>query len=301
MFRHRLPLLLGLFILLLLGLRLSYELAFDRFQAHRRTVTPWTEIYQGVSYLSRRLPDDPEGRGMMYLIRVDLNVPGTDVWLRPSAPDQAQSLDGFYDLQYPWQFAKREHLAVTINGTYFSAVQRLNSVPRMLRSMLFYGADARQAGPIVIDHHVAGDKGHGVFIWLDDDLTPHMRIHSWRQNLKDLEIGKFAVTNWYPVVQDGRIGAGAESAKTCQLHARTVFGIDTDKRLLYLACFERASYLLVARELVREGVPDAITFDGGGSSCLTLGDQARHIRPGTVLGGLRPVGSVLGIRANPLP
>jgi len=296
-----LPALLGLCILLLLGLRLSYEIAFDRFHVHRRAVTPWTEIYQGVSYLSKRLPDDPEGRGMMHLIRVDLNVPGTGVYVRPYFQTEADPQAGFYHLEYPWQFAKREHLAVTVNGTYFSPLQPAFALPGPLRKLCFYGGLASQSGPLVIDHHVVGDKGHGVFIWLDDDLTPHMRNHSWRQNLKDLEIGRFAFTNWYPMVQDGQLGTGAVPVKISQLHARTALGIDTDKRLLYLAGFERASYLMVARQLMLEGVRDAITFDGGGSSCLTIGEEARHIQPGTVLGGLRPVGTMVGIRANPLP
>ena len=295
-FRYRLPLLAGLLILGLVGLRIVNMVRKVQFQGHRRQVIPWTEIYRGVHYTSRRLPDSPQGGGMMYMVRVDLNVPGTSIYLRPYFKMESDALSGFYHLKYPWQFVKREHLAVTVNGTFFAPLPSHRSLPGPLRSLILYGELASQAGPIVINHHVAGTKAHGVFIWWGDDLTPHMKIHSWKQNLKDLEIGRFAVANWYPLVQNGQLGNDAEPAATDKLHARTALGIATGNKLIYLAAFEHASLLLVARQLSKAGVPDAIAFDGGGSSCMTIGEQARNIKPGTVLGGLRPVGSVFGIR-----
>jgi len=297
-------LLLGLFILLLLGLRLSHMLAFDRLQAHRRTVSPWTEIFQGVSYLSKRLPDDPQGRGMMYLIRVDLNVPGTDFHSRPYFQNESRPGAGLYHLEYPWQFVEREHLAAAVNGTFFGPVQSPPSVPGLPRTFVFYGSLAQQDGLIVMDHQAVGGRVDGTFIWLDQDRTPHMRVDRYQRIIQTLQASRFAVFNWYPLVLNGQPGRDTEPGAHTpdpKLHARTVLGVDTHKRLLYLACFEHASLLTAARELIREGVPDAIACDGGGSSCLTLGDQARHIRPGTVLGGLRPVGAIFGIRADPLP
>ncbi len=80
----------------------------------------------------------------------------------------------------------------------------------------------------------------------------------------------------------------------------TAVGIDSKRRLLWLAVFENASSLAVAQMLAKEGAQDGFLLDGGHSTTMVIGDKAAHVRPGTLLGGSRPVATVLGIRADPL-
>jgi hypothetical protein len=52
-------------------------------------------------------------------------------------------------------------------------------------------------------------------------------------------------------------------------------------------------------ELAALGARDGMLLDGGGSTAMVLGEGARGVRPGTVLGGLRPVATHFGVRARP--
>jgi hypothetical protein len=73
------------------------------------------------------------------------------------------------------------------------------------------------------------------------------------------------------------------------------------RRLVWIACFDHASYLTAGRELVRLGAKVGLLVDGGTSMAMALGRDARGVRSGTVTGNWRPVATQFGFRAEPLP
>src|ERR1700733_4347235 len=40
-----------------------------------------TEIYHGVVYSCRRLPESPQSGGLVHLVRADLNIPGVSLYI----------------------------------------------------------------------------------------------------------------------------------------------------------------------------------------------------------------------------
>jgi hypothetical protein len=81
---------------------------------------------------------------------------------------------------------------------------------------------------------------------------------------------------------------------------RTAVGIDTNRRLLWLAVFESASSAAVAQVLAKQGAQDGIVLDGGHSTSMVLGPHAAQDQAGSKLGAWRPVATFFGIRAEPL-
>jgi exopolysaccharide biosynthesis protein len=80
----------------------------------------------------------------------------------------------------------------------------------------------------------------------------------------------------------------------------TAVGIDSSRRLLWLAVFENASASAVARVLAEHGARDGFLLDGGHSTTMVLGPQAVGVPSGTLVLGSRPVATFFGVRAEPL-
>jgi hypothetical protein len=79
---------------------------------------------------------------------------------------------------------------------------------------------------------------------------------------------------------------------------RTMIAADPERRLVWIAVFDRASGRFVAQTLADEGAKIGVMVDGGTSTAMVLGAQARGVRPGAVMGNWRPVANVFGFRAN---
>ena len=76
---------------------------------------------------------------------------------------------------------------------------------------------------------------------------------------------------------------------------------DPDRHLVWIACFDRATFYRAGEQLIRMGAKVAVAVDGGTSTAMALGRDARGVRPGTVTGNWRPVATVFGFKADPLP
>ena len=95
----------------------------------------------------------------------------------------------------------------------------------------------------------------------------------------------------------GQVNLGAVQH---EVDRRTAVGIDSARRLLWLAVFENASSLAVAQVLEEHGARDGFLLDGGHSTAMVLGPHAAHVRAGSLTGGSRPVATCFGIKAQPL-
>ena len=247
--------------------------------------TPPTVIFRGVTYTCFEA-NDPECRGLVHVVRVDLSTPGIQLYLTPLDP-QALARGWQYRLDSAASVLKREHLAVVVNGTYFTSDSGW---------IQWSGDLARSLQTIVADGRVNQVDPNSYLLWFAADLTPHL---------------EFAKPPPAAVLRQARWGIGGGGVPLWQgnlrpaaaghaMDRRTAIAIDTRRKLLWLAIFEDASSTGVARVLARQGAQDGILLDGGHSTTMVIGPQARGIRSGELLHGWRPVATFFGIRAAPL-
>ncbi len=81
---------------------------------------------------------------------------------------------------------------------------------------------------------------------------------------------------------------------------RTFIGVDAERKVLYLLAFERVTGQVMVEVAQRVGVRDGGQVDSGDGSTLLVGAGAPGVLPHTGLRGLRPLGPVLFLYADPL-
>lgn len=248
---------------------------------------PPTEIYQGLIYGCERLQPDEQGSGLMHWIRVDLTAPGIELFVTPLDPE-AVKRGWQYRLQHATSVVDRQHLAVGINATYFTS----NSW-----WMQMTGDLARSSEATIADHVVSGVPPYTYVLCFDEHLIPFLETSS-------LPIE--------PALRRARWGLGGRGAVLLRdghifpvprtlTDSRTAVGVDSKKRLLFLAVFENASERRALDELARLGAADGMLLDGGHSTSMAIGAKAIGVRPGVLIGDWRPVATHFGVRARELP
>ena len=262
--------------------------------AKRAQVVDARPIYRGVTYSCHPIDGQPSG-GLMHLVKVDLRQPGIELYVTPRDPE-AVKRGWQYRLEHTLDVVRREDLAVAANAVFFYA----QGVSRIGKTRLYRtGQLARAQQTVIADGQANQNYLRGHLVWFDDELTPHLlgprgRLDAVRDR------ARWAVGGEFQIVSGGRPHPNLSRRPLGQVVPRTVLGWDRPNRLLYLAVFQGAGYDEVARTLIEQDVPNAVLLDGGGSSCMVIGQHARNMRPGTVHGGLRPVAVHFGIRAEPL-
>jgi Phosphodiester glycosidase len=253
----------------------------------RSPVLP-TEIYQGVTYGCERLAADEEGSGLMHWVRVDLTAPGIELYVTPLDP-QAVQRGWQFRLEHTGTVAIKEKLAVAINATLFSSnsgwIRRTGDL-------------ARSIDATIADYVVSHIPEYTYLLCFDDHLAPYFET-SRPPNEAVLKRSRWGVGGQGgPMLSHGRIFEGTPHKPT---DARTAAGIDSEKRLLFLAVFENASEWRALEKLTELGAVDGMLLDGGNSTSMALGQRAHGVRPGVLTGDWRPVATHFGIRARELP
>lgn len=246
-----------------------------------------TEIFEGVWYGCQVLSPTADGGGPMHWARVDLAAPGVGLYVTPVDP----SLDGSgfqYRLRRVGPIARAEGLAVSINACLFTKEPWL--VPGY-----WPGQRANSVETVVADGRASHLWEHTYMLWFDDTLTPTLERRKPPPDAA-LARAKWAVGGQGVGLAGGRVQGGLSRTP----EARTAVGIDPQRRLLFLAVFESASPHRAMEELAGLGAQEGMLLDGGGSTAMTIGPGATGVRPGTVLGGWRPVATHFGVRATPI-
>jgi hypothetical protein len=243
------------------------------------------EVYRGITYVCEEHAE-PECDGLVFVVQVDLNAPGIGLYLTPL--DREAVAQGYqYRLADAKAVLRREGLAVAVNGAFFVA-----------KSGLFYQAGdlANGVQTVIADGQVSHVDPHSYMLWFEPDLTPHIETEK-PPSESVLRAARWGIGGGAVELLKGQVNPGAANHA---MNRRTAVGIDSGHRLLWLAVFENASSLAVARILAQHGAQDGFLLDGGHSTVMVLGPKAAKVEPGTVFGGARPVATVLGIRADPL-
>ena len=242
-------------------------------------------IFAGVTYGCERLPVTQEGGGLVHWVRVDLTAPGVELYVTPLDPS-AVARGWQYRLRPIENVVEREHLAVAVNGTYFTTASG---------SWLRFSGDlARSTQTLISDHVVAYGPWGASLLWFDAELAPH--VLRWSSAAEPvLTRAKWAVGAHELQLHNGQVLGGGDFTAD----ARTAIGIDQQRKLLFLAIAGRISQPRMLHILADLGARDGFLLDGGGSSAMAIGRGSTGI-PATVLsGGGRPVATYIGVRALP--
>lgn len=249
-----------------------------------RDPRPATEIYRGVAYGCDELTG-PNGRGLIHWVRVDLSAPGVEVFATPLDPD-AVAQGWQYRTAYVGEAVERHGLAVAINGTYFARASRL---PRP-------GTLARGHETLVASGVVSHEDPTSFMLWFDGDGRAH--FEPTRPAAPGvLERARWGIGGNLKLLERGEISRFAHNDAP---DAHTVIGVDQTRSVLVLAVMESASQRRAAEELRRLGAADGLMLDGGSSSEMAIGADARGVRPGSLIGTWVPVANHFGVRARKL-
>ena len=248
--------------------------------------TASVEIYQGLTYGCDRLPSGPETGGLMHWVRADLKVPGVQIFVTPVDADAHQH--GYeYKLKYTSTAVKDEHLAVAVNGTLFSSKSWFIRLP---------GDYATAVETVVADHAVNHVFKDCYLLWWGDDMIAHQE-YTKPPTGEDLFHARWGIAGQQATFVNGV----ALSPSGKEPDRRTMIAADPVNKYVWIACFDKASYRTAAEALAAKGAKFGTMVDGGTSVAMAIGDQAKNVRTGTVTGNWRPVATVFGFRANPLP
>ncbi len=243
------------------------------------------EIFQGLTYGCERLPDTPESSGLLHWIRADLNTPGVSLYTTPMDP-AAQARGFEYRLQHTSTFVADNALAAAVNGTLFSSDSGFIRMP---------GDIALSSETVVSNHQLNHIDPNTYLLWWDDQNLAHFELHK-PPPPDSLSKAKWAIGGQMPMLSPAWMaGPGGKP------DARTAIGVDPAKKLVWIACYDKATFHFVAQSLRDHGAIDAIDIDGGTSTAMVIGQHAKNVRPGTVTGNWRPVATHFGFRANPIP
>jgi len=242
---------------------------------------PPTEIFHGIVYSCEAIPEDPEGNGLMHLVQIDLTQPGIELYVTPlDAEAVGQGLE--YELRWTPSVARREELAVVVNGPIFASDSRL----------MLPGAYARSLRTVVADCQVNHVDRDSYLLWFEEDLTPHLEKRK-PPPAEALRRARWGIGGEMVVLSNGKPNSWAGHAPMPQV----LVGIDARRKTLFLAALENASLARAARLLADRGVVDAIGLDSGDAASMVIGRGAHGVRPGTLLWPKHGSATHFGVRA----
>jgi hypothetical protein len=158
------------------------------------------------------------------------------------------------------------------------------------------GGWARSLETIIADHNVNHIDPNSYLLWFEDDLTPHLEINK-PPSAELCRRARWAVGGQAVCIYGGQFSKFLNHIPD----ARTLIGIDAQRKLLFLGVFDCASEVAAAHFFAAHGVVDAILLDGGSSTCLAIGEGATGIVPRTLVYPERALATVFGIRADQDP
>jgi hypothetical protein len=242
-------------------------------------------IFAGVTYGCERLAVTQEGGGLIHWVRVDLTAPGIELYVTPL--DASAVARGWqYRLRPIEDVVEREHLAVAINGTYFTTASG---------SWLRFSGDlARSMQTLISDHVIAYGLWGASLLWFNAELAPHVLRPSSEAEAV-LTRAKWAVGAHELQLHNGQVLGGGDSTAD----ARTAIGIDQPRKLLFFAIAERISARRTLHILADLGAKDGFLLDGGGSTAMGIGEGSTGIPAAVLFGSGRPVATYIGVRALP--
>jgi hypothetical protein len=245
---------------------------------------PEQEIFRGITYGCEELPDTEQSGGLMHWVRADLNVPGVSIFTTPMDPG-AQAKGFEYKLQHTSSAVKRYGLAAAVNGTLFASESGFIRWP---------GDLAISSETVVANHVVNHVDPNSYLLWWDDQNNGHFET-SKPPPPASLAKAKWGIGGQAPMMFPGYMSDDASPEN------RTAIGANLQRKLVWIACFDKASFVVVCKQLAAKGATVAIMIDGGTSVAMAIGDKAKNVRPGTVTGNWRPVATHFGFKADPLP
>jgi len=252
----------------------------------------------GVTYETRDLHDvidRAEGNGLVHLVRVDRRAARVRLWANDR---EASGFEQPYRAQPVWRHAKRRDALLTVNANRYRP-------PWFGKGIYLVGQRGWSGFTLGANFHwpLRADGPHKPALLIHKD--GRAVLHRGHRDLNALPAAERPEAR-FAVLGDGILWGGRPAdyllPSRHPAESRTAIGVSADGWTLWLAVFQSASRVDVARALAGRGAHDAMLLDGGGSSSMVirsprLGDESG----GLVHPALRPVATVLGLRFPTTP
>ena len=272
----------------LLGLALVLVVAGPVFML-RPSVTPRTEIFNGVFLTVEDVPGGQGGSGRVMIVEVKWDTPGVRIANRPFSyalkPDDPNAPQ--YRLALADWSLFRDGASILVNTTEYAPDSKFRSFP---------GMPVRSVETVVAEGQVSHVDANSYLMYWDKD--GHARLLFTKPpdaaSLADAKVG-FGVEG--VPIYDGQARYNAFSNKT-DLISRTFIGFNENTRTLYLLAFERASAYEMVQRALEAGVRFGAQVDSGSSTTLLVGAGAKGMLPHTGVRNWRPLGAYLEVYAD---
>ena len=240
------------------------------------------EIFRGVVYECRSLPEGPESGGLVHLLRVDLKTRGMGLFVTPVDPE-AKAAGWEYQTRWTPRVAREEGTSVLVNGVLFGARYGTRGPP---------GDWAASMETLVAEHEINHVWEHTYLMWFEDDLTPHLE-EAKPPPPRALERARWAIGGQGITYRNGAVATWAGHTRD----RRTLLGLDAANSLLYIGVFDSASVTEASLVLAGFGATQVMPIDGGTSTALCFGPGGHGVTAGTVVYPWRALPTHFGIRA----
>jgi hypothetical protein len=247
-----------------------------------------TEIYRGVYYQSGIWADSSSGSGKYIVTEIKLDEPGVKFFIRPFYPKSIRNRN--YTL-WPVDLLRRTAKPeVIMNGTLYSPFEWYQSIPGMK-------VDSQET--LVVAGRVSHIDPKSYLLWFDEKMNSHLETKK-PPSPEVLAQAFWGVGMQAYLVNEGELNWGSFVGNDEQT-ARTLIGVDPDNKRLWLMAFENISPVGLGIFAIEQGVRYGGQLDAEGAATLILGANPKGLKSYTGLRGKRPLASVIGIQADPLP
>jgi hypothetical protein len=181
------------------------------------------------------------------------------IYITPKDPD-AMARGWEYKLARTSTQVADAHLAAGVNGTLFNSKSWYIRLPGDL-------ADAIETA--VADHQVNHIYEHTYLFWWDQDKIAHLD-QTKPPSAATLKAAVWGIGGQFSLMVGGQINSWAGT----NTDRRTMIAADPTRRLVWIVCFDKASFRFGAEFIRNKGATLAMMVDGGTSTAMALGSDA---------------------------
>jgi hypothetical protein len=213
------------------------------------------------------------GTGRVYLATIPLDPAHCQLFVTPKDPAAPES-GWTHRLRHTARVGRESGLTVAVNASMFAG----GAFPVRRE-----GEIAKATETTVADGRVISLWEHSYMLGFLPDLTP-VPVANKPPPVEAMKGWAFGLSGQSWQAFDGRQGWWEQGLVT----RRTVFGVNVEKRMLYLAVVDHATHAAAAAEIMAKGATHIFNLDGGESSTMSLNGKA-------LTGDWRPVANHFGV------
>jgi hypothetical protein len=245
------------------------------------------EISPGVFLEVHRFDQPGTAEGVAMVAEIHWDHPEVEIIIRPFDEDLLPD-DKHYRLTVAsWEVLRQDFLLL-MNGTLHDPSKWCDNYP---------GASVRPNESVVVDGKWSHIHEHSYMLWWDRDGNAYFE-HTKPPPAECRENAWMGVGLQGVSVLEGNVREEALGDAKTVMDSQSFIGIDTERKILWLAAFEKATAGHAARFMAALGARFAGRLDSGDSTTLIVGPDSRAIRAFTGIRHSRFLGNYIAVRRS---